>query len=77
MPNHSTAGDNVLDNPLHYGALYHFNGSTGQLAVDHSAQLNRIEQKLDRLLELLDKDKGLWVAPGPDDIVGQYIKDGD
>lgn len=41
---------------------------------DFNEQLSRIEQKLDRLLSILDKDRGLWVAPGPDEPFGHYNK---
>lgn len=35
-------------------------------------QLARIEAKLDRLLDLLEGKKGLWVAPGPDEEQGHW-----
>lgn len=38
----------------------------------YAEQLDRIEAKLDRLLAILDKDKGLWIAPGPDEPFGHY-----
>ncbi len=42
----------------------------GPMRSDYTEQLDRIEAKLDRLLAILDKDKGLWIAPGPFDTSG-------
>lgn len=39
------------------------------LVPDHKEQLDRIEAKLDRLLKIVDPDRGLWVAPGPLEVV--------
>lgn len=51
---------------------YFFNGQNGSITLDYSEQLARIEQKLDRLLAILDKDRGLWVAPGPTEPFGHW-----
>lgn len=47
----------------------------GGVTLDYGEQLDRIETKLDRLLAILDKDKGLWVAPGPDEPFGHFERE--